>query len=349
MAMSHAKAPASAEPLPVLRPAEIEPQAPGQRWLVRELWGHRAVGVIGGHAKSSKTWYGLDLAISVASNTPCLGRFPVEQPGPVLVYLAEDALTAARERIEALCEHRGVDIRNLELFLIDTPALRIDLDSDRRRLDATLKIVHPRLLLLDPLVRMHRLDEDRAADISGLLGYLRELQRAFDLAVIVVHHAGKRSRAHPGLALRGSSDLYAWLDSAAYLARKDDRISLTLEHRNARAAGPYTLQLRSRSDGTGTHLELVGESPDASRAALTIAEQAREMLGHADGPMYRSELRANLRVNNQRLGQALEQLERNGLASRTPHGWVRVEEPARHQDELPNQEAFGFTNPGGDR
>ena len=42
--------------------------------------------------KCSKTWLGLDIALSVATGTACLGKYAVPQPGPVLVYLAEDAL-----------------------------------------------------------------------------------------------------------------------------------------------------------------------------------------------------------------------------------------------------------------
>ena len=42
---------------------------------------------------AAKIWLGLDLALSVATGTPCLGKYAVPQPEPVLIYLAEDALT----------------------------------------------------------------------------------------------------------------------------------------------------------------------------------------------------------------------------------------------------------------
>ena len=49
----------------------------------------------------------------------------------------------------------------------------------------------PRLLILDPLIRLHRLDENGASQIAALLSYLRRLQRAFRVAILVVHHARK--------------------------------------------------------------------------------------------------------------------------------------------------------------
>ena len=80
------------QPLPVVRVGEIPSEENAQRWLVEQLWGDSSVGVIGGAPKCSKTWLGLDLALSVATGTACLGKYAVPEPGPVLVYLAEDAL-----------------------------------------------------------------------------------------------------------------------------------------------------------------------------------------------------------------------------------------------------------------
>ena len=208
----------SAAPLPVSRAGELAVQGEDERWLIRSLWGYGAVGIIGGAPKCGKSWLGLDMALSVASATPCLGHFPVEAPGPSLVFLAEDALPAVRARIAALCAHRGLAIEQLGLFVITEPALRLDLERDQQRLRATLASLRPRLLLLDPLVRLHRLDENSAADISRLLGFLRELQRTYELAVVLVHHASKRQRAQPGQGLRGSSDLHAFGDSNACLS-----------------------------------------------------------------------------------------------------------------------------------
>ena len=78
--------------LPVVRVGEISSEESAQRWLVEELWGASSVGVIGGAPKCAKTWLGLDMALSVATGTACLGKYAMPEPGPVLVYLAEDAL-----------------------------------------------------------------------------------------------------------------------------------------------------------------------------------------------------------------------------------------------------------------
>lgn len=310
----------SAAPLPVSRVGEPAVQREDERWLIDSLWGYGAVGIIGGAPKCGKSWLGLDMALSVASATPCPGRFPVEAPGPSLVFLAEDALPAVRARIAALCAHRGLDIAQLGLFVITEPALRLDLERDQQRLRATLAALRPRLLLLDPLVRLHRLDENSAAEISSLLGFLRELQRTYELAVVLVHHASKKQRAQPGQGLRGSSDLHAFGDSNAYLARRQDHLVLSLEHRSAPAPAPLALDLVSLDDGSATHLALRANT--ARQVGACLRERLLAQLAHSASPLTRTTLRARLQVNNQRLGEALSELARGDLIVRTPKGWT---------------------------
>jgi len=310
----------SGERLPVVRAGELEIQTPEQRWLFEGLWGRTAIGLIGGAPKTCKSWLGLDMAVSVASGTSALGHFPAAVQGPALVHLAEDALPEIRERIAALCAHRRLAIGGLDLFVITVPSLRIDREHDQERLAATIAELRPRLLLLDPLVRLHALDENSAAEISGLLGYVRGLQRRFDLAVVLEHHASKRHRAQPGQSLRGSSDLHAIGDSNAYLARKDQHIVLTLEHRAARAPEPVLLKLVDE-DETATHLRVCDAPLSNDGTERSLEDEVARLLG--DGrTLSRTEIRARLRVNNQRLGDVLSQLEQLGRLRRTVRGWT---------------------------
>jgi len=310
------------EILPICRAHELEIQPPDQLWLIDQIWTQGAVGIIGGAPKCCKSWFGLDMAVSVASGTHCLDRFAVNQPGPVLVFLAEDAGPAVRARVQALCTQRSVDIEHLNLHVITASALRLDLADDQKRLDATLAHLNPRLLLLDPLVRLHRLDENSATDISKLLGFIRQMQRNHHTAIALVHHAGKKHHAQPGQGLRGSSDLHAFGDSNAYLARSHKRIVLSVEHRTARSMDPVHLQLVSRPDDHATHLEIVaGKGADP---AVPLADRVLQLLHNAHSPLTRTAIREHLKVNNQRLGHTLDDLKKHNLALNTPRGWIPV-------------------------
>lgn len=309
--------------LVVKRIADVKTENATKKWLVKDLWGKEAVGIIGGAPKCCKSWLGLDIAISVASNTPCLDRFEVERQGPALVYLAEDAAHMVKERVQGICSHRRIDIQALDLNIIDAPSLRLDLETDRKKLSDALQRIKPVLLLLDPLVRLHRADENSSADISHILGFLREIQRRFNMAVILVHHMSKKHRAQLGQALRGSGDLHAFGDCNAYLVRKDKRLLLSLEHRFAPSEHPISLTLVSDNQGNNTHLET---QADASNEPIRfpIQEALRRTLADSNKPLTRTALRAILKVNNQRLGLALQALENRNVITRDAGGWTLI-------------------------
>lgn len=313
---------AHGDALPVVRVDQIPREANGPRWLVEPLWGESSVGVIGGAPKCAKTWLGLDLALSVATGTACLGRYAVARPGPVLVYLAEDALAVVRERVEGIARHRGLNLAGVEIHVITVPSLRLDRQPHRQRLLETARRLRPRLLLLDPLVRLHGIDENGATEVAGLLAYFRLLQRQLDLSVILVHHTRKNAAGGvaAGQGLRGSSDLHAFGDSNLYLRRVQQRLVLSTEHRAAPAAPPVHLELVS-DQAEATHLEVVAQHSDEPRRTLT--DQVLALL--PDGTaLTRAKLRDTLSVQNQRLGHVLELLQKNGQIRRTPSGWQRA-------------------------
>ena len=315
--------------LPICKAKDLVSQPEQQSWLIDSLWGHAAVGIVGGAPKCCKSWLGLDMAVSVASQTPCLGKFQVPARGKVLIFPAEDAAHNVRARIEAICAHRSLDIGDLDLYVITAATMRLDLAEDQQMLTKTVDRLRPKLLILDPLVRLHRLDENSASDISCLLGFLRGLQRSFATAIVLVHHAGKKHRAQSGQALRGSSDLHAFGDSNAYLARRKNNLVLTLEHRAAKPPDPIKLRLVSNPDGSATHLEpaLCHEN----NAAISLHDRVLFLLQNNNNksPLPRTSLRKQLKVNNQRLGTALVDLEKQGLATRSAKGWISAGSPKK--------------------
>lgn len=314
--------------LPVIRVSAIPTEPVPRRWLIEGLWGAAAVGFIGGPPKCCKSYLGLDMALSVATGTPCLGRYTVIEPGPALVYLAEDALSVVRERVAALARHRGIAFTEVNLHVITTPRLRLDQSADRDRLFETARRLRPRLILLDPLVRLHAVDENSATEIAQLLASLRDLQRRLDVAVVLVHHTRKASTAGmpAGQGLRGSTDLHAFGDSNLYLRRVRGHLVLSMEHRAAAAPDPVSLELVT-TDEQAIHLHVTEPVPsrdgqnhdgDLDRAVLDTLAGQPAMTRHA--------LRQELAVQNERLGQALTRLEHKGRIERGGDGW-RLSDP----------------------
>lgn len=307
--------------LPVVRASELSARADDEpAWLVEDLWSAGAVGVIGGAPKSFKSWLSLEMAVAVASGKPCLGRFDVASPGPVLLLAAEDAPVDVRDRLQGVAQARGVDFAILDVGLILEPSLRLDRAEDLGRLRMTLAKWRPRMLILDPWVRLQRAHENDATEVSAILASLRELSRTFKLAIVLVHHTRKSPAEQSGQALRGSSDFHAWGDSNLYLTRRGDDLVLFVEHRAAAAPAPVTLRLVS--DDGPVRLE-VQPSSTPEQSATSLAHHVLEAL-NGGGPKRQDELRALLQIRNQRLTQILHQLEADRLIHRLPQGWVRV-------------------------
>jgi hypothetical protein len=301
---------------PAWRLAERDPEL---RWLVTHLWSQDAVGIVGGEPKCCKSFLALDLAVAVAAGVPCLRRFIVPTPGRVLLYAAEDAHPIVRRRLEGIAAAAGVDLRDLDIQVITAPTLRLDLPADRGALQEAVARLQPKLLILDPFVRLHRIDENASGEVAPLLAYLRELQRRHNLAVLVVHHAKKGAgNVRAGQALRGSSEFHAWGDSNLYLRRDGDALTLAIEHRAAPALKPMKIELVEA--GEALALQLVERSEAEPPAPTSLDERIMAALAAAPSPIPFAELRANCRVRAATLYERLAALAASGRIVRSGDG-----------------------------
>jgi AAA domain len=297
--------------LPVEPAWRLAERAPEMRWLVTGLWSQDAVGIVGGEPKCCKSFLALDLAVAVAAGVPCLRRFVVPHSGRVLLYAAEDALSIVRRRLEGIAAAAGVDLRDLDIQVITAPTLRLDHAADRASLQETVAKLQPRLLILDPFVRLHRIDENASGEVAPLLAYLRELQRRYALAVLVVHHAKKGAgHVRAGQALRGSSEFHAWGDSNLYLRREGDTLTLTVEHRAAPALKPMKIELIEA--GKALALQFVERSETVAPVPSTLDERITAVLADAASPIPFAELRSKCRVRTATLYERLAALTTTG-------------------------------------
>jgi hypothetical protein len=309
--------------LPVEPAWRLKERSEEHRWLIAGLWAEQAVGVVGGEPKCCKSFLALDIAVAVASGAPCLRRFGVPRAGRVLLYAAEDALHIVRRRLDGICEAAGLALADLDILVITAPTLRLDIEADRRNLAETVARLKPRLLVLDPFVRLHRIDENASGEVAPLLAYLRELQRRHGMAVLLVHHARKGAgNARAGQALRGSSEFHAWGDSNLYLRRDGDgdRLTLSVEHRAAPPLGPMAVALTQR--GPALALELVERAAEPETAPHTsLDDRIVATLAEAGSPIQFADLRQRCRVRAATLYERLATLSAAGRIAKTGDGY----------------------------
>ena len=306
--------------LPVQRASQLACTGPQTQWLVQDLWSEQAVGILGGEPKCCKSFLALDIAVSVASGADCLRQFPVRRRGEVLLFPAEDSLAVVRQRLEGIAAAAKVPFASLPVEVITAPSLRLDIPADRQKLTNTVQALRPILLILDPLIRLHRSDENDAVQIAAMLSYLRELQRQFQLAVILVHHARKDSNSsRPGQALRGSSELHGWGDSNLYMHRKGSQLTLSTEHRAAPSLDHIPVQLTQ--SGPALALSVLEYSDTESGPESTPVDRVRHMMQQLDGPVPIQRLRKLCGMRTSAVCSALSELLAKGVVVRNPSGY----------------------------
>jgi hypothetical protein len=313
--------------LPVCHVAQIEDQR-RPPWLIENLFLENSVGITAGAPKAMKTWLALDVALSVATKTPVVGTYAVPAAGAVLLFAAEDTPQAVRTRLNGMAAQRGTCLDEAPIHLVIASSLRLDRRDDQQRLEATVAQLQPKLLVLDPFVRLCRVDENSSLEVSTVLAYLRQLQRELAVSILVVHHTRKASpgNGRAGLALRGSGDFWAWSDTTMYLRRRDEAVHLQIEHRGAADPEPLCLELDTTSE-SGPYLRVQAPAPSdtGQHSPVPIGERILACLAERREPCRTEKIRDALRVRMQTLVNELRQLESSRRICRGTRGWRLVD------------------------
>jgi hypothetical protein len=259
----------------VFRPSELLSR-PKPRWLVEGMIVEGELAVVYGPPKAGKTFFVLDLALSVATGTEFHGPRAIEAPGPVLYVIGEGNAELFGERIKAWCDARGLPLPD-DAFLVVADQPDITKPEDVIELAG---ITRPRLIILDTLSRTMTGDENSPADMAAYVrgcDRLREMTRA---AVVVVHHEGKDASRGP----MGHTKLRGALDTAIRVHPKNGGIWVEMaDQRNG--SGDLALNFRLEGKvltlvGQGVHDETAPEDfLDGEKLKAKVRRIAADMAG----------------------------------------------------------------------
>lgn len=307
--------------LPTLPAHRLAERAEERRWLVEDLWADEAVGIVGGEPKCCKSFLALDIAVSVAGGALCLRRFRPAQTGRVLLFAAEDALHVVRQRLVGICAAAGQQLADLDIHVVTAPSLRLDIEQDRKSLAETIDELRPRLLVLDPFVRLHRIDENASGEVAPLLAYLRELQSA--LRAVRAARASRPQGRREDARRSGA----AWLQRISRLGRlepvpaaaKANSSRSRSEHRAAASIPAVSLQLQSADDALA--LSVISHAPVAAPDSLTVAQKVEQQLAAAGAPLTLAQLRERCRARNATMISTLAELTAAGRVTKGHAGY----------------------------
>jgi hypothetical protein len=292
---------------------------------------------LGGAAKVGKSLFAAEIATAVASGTACAGHFAALDPGPVVIFSAEDPRPVLSERLTAFARARGRSLESLPIRIIVEP---VKLPGGIARLTATLAQIRPHLLIIDTLIRCHDADENSSQEMSRVLDGLRELARSSESSIIALHHIRK---AQPGSSLghglRGSTDISAFGDVNGYLRRvghDGNLLELRLEHRCT--ASPPPLRLRLESDERGPIRFAVASVSAAATGGTTpvaasLSGRVLAILSESPEPVSTTALRDALGVRRKAVLDALRELvDAHRIVRKGQHGWTQYPVPVPYID-----------------
>lgn len=261
------------------------------RWLVDDAWVDQSVGFISGRSKSYKTWIALDLALSVVSGAPFLGRYPVNRTGPVLLVQEEDPTPVLQDRLMLIGKQKEMlpnytlsnDILHIEypeypLHIINLQGFNLQGEQKVAQIRRMIAEINPVMVILDPLIVMlGNVDENRATEVASLLQIVKMWREEFGCSIVIVHHwnkGGLEDGERFGQHMYGSFAFHAWLESALHVMpviepemEKIDTVVVEREFKAAPSgrslrltfdidsAESYTYAVRFSDDKTLTPLE----------------------------------------------------------------------------------------------
>jgi RecA-family ATPase len=229
-------------------------------WLVHNIWAKQSVGFISGAPKSYKSYFALDLAISVATGTPFLNdaQFSTAQ-GPVLYLQEEDSESTVLHRVEQILEQKAPDrfwrgqivrddsapllrvsgrsvtssgasyvlpTERVPLALHVRKQFRVSNPSDQSWLLDFVTTHQFVLVIIDTLgTTVGDIDTDKSGPLNErVLKPLKEISERAGCAIAIVHHNRKpndNGKTRSGQQMLGSTALHAWVESALYVQSKD--------------------------------------------------------------------------------------------------------------------------------
>jgi hypothetical protein len=278
------------EPEPALVPAEskirIEPwdtiQDEPVEWLIQDVLPRRGFSALFGPPGSFKSFVALDIAHSIATGTPWMGK-EVSTPGAVL-YICGEGHGGVGARIRACRLHHKTEpgakvfvIRhqlNLRSSKEDIQQLHLAIGNLVQREDIRFELVQ-----VDTLARAFGGgNENDSSDMGAFIASLSKIQRLLDCALQIVHHVGKDITK----GLRGHSSLLGALDTELELQRLDAALQ---DNQYAGSGNIIITKQKDGSDGAKYGFRMVKVNLDNGRLGFdntqSLAVEAADIVVNA--------------------------------------------------------------------
>ena len=175
---------------------------PAREWIIQDRIIKSFVSLIMAPGGASKSMLTMEEAVAVATGRSLTGM-EIRHPGAAWVFNNEDPQDELQRRLAGIYEHWGIDQSEIKDRLFVNSGLRnrlIVAKTERNAIIQTPAVdalkAHIRanniiLLIVDPFVRSHAVDEQSNAQIDFVMQQFADIADDCDCAVSLVHHTRK--------------------------------------------------------------------------------------------------------------------------------------------------------------
>lgn len=179
------------------------------KWIVEDYFEENSLAEIFGDPASGKTFIALDVAASIATGKPWMGK---DAKKGVVFYIAGEGHNGLSRRLKAWSKQHKLIIE--DLYISKQPAQFLDANHARMVSEAIkkLSIMHgkPSFVVIDTLARnFGDGDENKTQDMNKFIFSIdMHIRLPFSCCVLIVHHTGhnEKERARGAMALKGALD-----------------------------------------------------------------------------------------------------------------------------------------------
>ena len=312
----------------------------GVSWLVDEWLPDKSITFLVSPPESYKTWILLDLAVSVASGTPFLGRYQINSPGPTMIIQQEDSHEGLTDRLALIVEQKFNEVPKLEgdtwqvpvmpdlpIYVHPSRQLRFDNKKVIEELEQQIATIHPKVIMIDPLYSTTASTDNYMADLANQMMVLKTFRDKYGCSFLIAHHSKKN--LDPDSTARedswGSQFLNAFLE-AGWQVRRNPKLAQNeiVVRRHSKVMGnqsPISLtfdistKYPMKYQVTARQYESLAPASDNRQPA-----QANLLDMLQQGPLSQSDICTKTGKNRSTISRQIRQLEAASMVERMPDG-----------------------------
>ena len=302
-------------------------------WLVQDWLPEATIGFVVAPPGSYKTWLTFDMAVSVATGTPFLGKYPVQRTSPVLLIQQEDFHGDIAQRLAVILQSRldlRAEVTEDDQFEVKAPPeIPIYIHPDRNlrfadqvvmdALELRIRELRPALVILDPLYSAAMTDDYMTKSAEQMLR-LKVMRDRYGCSFLVAHHTTKHADNMERSRLWGSQFLNALLETGWQVKRSENNSSIIVRRhfKVAKApAGDVRVEFDVNTDDPPYRYHakiLTGAEVVESDTGLNSKILA--LLGGSEKPMSINEIADALGVHRSTISRRIKVLEKDSMVQK---------------------------------